>query len=313
MAGKTNKEQYDTANTRRTQALNDELASTSKAGEITGNVLSGLKERALGAMGKNSEQQSAIAKARQESEQGSRTQKLSTFQAALEARGMDPKGAETQNLMSQFGDNVNYGTALDEVRAKYESGNTENANMMYDALKGQAGMMTNQSAGNARSAYNRDSQSTFDAYTARRNELEGNVAKTKAEQGASELNTYLTLKKESDQRKAEEAQAKLENAVAMGKLSSDNYFKEAGLGIDRERLSQGAERLSQGATKLNQSEQNMLHKWKMDTDKLTLEKRKQYVKEKIAGLTPEEKKRVYKYYNPKTGKITSSTSGQIYH
>ena len=121
------------------------------------------------------------------------------------------------------------------------------------------------------------------------------------------------MKKEKEQAEAERRQFELESATAQqrfalesqmagAKFDADNYFREANLGIDREKVSQSAERLrqanrklGQGDRALDQKEADLLDKWQNNSKKMTLAKRKQYVDEKIAGLTPGKRKAAKAY------------------
>lgn len=260
---KNNLSNYEDWVKQRQASYASEVASNTTAGSIVQNVLLGLKGKAM--EGWNAQEAARVATQAvvKAANQATNQKALADFQAQMEARGISAGGTRDQ-MEAGFAKQLGFADELDAIRNTLNQKTQNTREEMSNAYVGQAANATTMAQGNAAARAAADMNQQYSEFNQRRQTLDTAAAKTALDKGSAELNTYLTLKREAEQRKAEQQQAQLEAAVAMGKQSSADYFREAELGLDT---------------------QKFLHTVQRDTDRLTLDTRKQDAKEKIAGIT----------------------------
>lgn len=271
-----NRSNYEDWLAKRQESLKNELASNVTAGSIVQNVLLGLKSKAMASYDAQQQAREATQAVVRENTQANNQQALLNFEQEMQSRGIQ-KGEQRNQMEAAFNKQLSFSDELNNIRNELEKTTQTNREEMSNAYVGQAAnaQTTAQTGAQARASEEMNEQ--YSAYNERRQTLDTAAAKAKLDKESSYLNTFLTLKREAEQRKAEAAQAKLEAAVAMGKQSSSDYFREADLQLDT---------------------QKFLHGVQMDEKNLTLNTRKQDAKEKMGGLKPPPKPKKYTFTSP---------------
>jgi hypothetical protein len=220
----------------------------------------------------------------------------------MKSRGLEPSqvAAMTANMKTD----QDFTSQLDAINRKSSADTELAAGTAMGTLATQAQMANFNAQANARGNAQRDFNTQYNNTLTENEKIAAELAKTKLDKGNSQLNTYLTLKKEYQQRKAEEAQSRLEAAVAMGKQASSDYFKEAKLGLDTAKFDYTK---TKGDREFNLKQQDALNKWKVQADKGILDKAKFQAYLKKNGITLDElPKGMQKYALPTTVKRGST-------
>lgn len=235
MGEQSNTTNYEQAKATRAAALAAELASNKTAGEITSNTVAGLKGQALAQFAKDKATQDALSAARTNQENAVNTDALTTFQEQLKARGLEGT-PQAEALTANMKDRQGFAQGLDSIRENASTSAEQRARQLYDMTNVNVLGQTNRAQAQAQAKANSDQMGAYGTYASKAAELAGTKAKTALDQGSTAANTALTLRKEAALRKQEKAQLALErhvaglkNAQEMAKVSSSNYFKEAGL------------------------------------------------------------------------------------
>jgi hypothetical protein len=309
-----NSRQYEEYIPQRQESLAKQIGSDQLASQITQNTIGGLKGEAMEEFKRAAAASEATRQLRNQTKSGINSNALSNYEAEMRARGLDP--ALTEQMKSNFQTQQGFSDDLDNINRDYATGTQQRAGSVYDTLKMQAAMRGNSAESNARAQAQEDFTEKYNSYTTTRDELNGQLAELKKNRGSSYLNTYLTLKKEAEQRKAEMAQSQLEAAVSMGKQASADYFRQADLDL---KTSKAASENSRANAKLDLDKQKFLDSVQRGVDRKTIDWAKVYLDAKKKGieLPPEfasqalaahKKKRKYTYYDPRSGTTSSSYS-----
>lgn len=226
--------QYDRFTKDRQDSLARQIGSDRQTGEITGNVITGLRGESIGALDKAIAARNAATSARNETIQAQNSEALSNFEAEMKARGLDAGAVEglKQGMATQQG----YRGRLSEIEAQGAEDQKSAAGRLYDVLSSQNETSKLNAEARAKAAAQADFSKQYGDYLTKDEALAADLAKAKKDRGSSYLNTYMTLKKEYQQRKAEEAANKLSAAVSMGKQASSDYFKQARLDLDTQKF-----------------------------------------------------------------------------
>lgn len=265
----SNINQYNRYVNDRKASLNNELGSNDQTGQIVQNAIAGRKANALANAKAEYDRSELVRQTREQAVQATNTNALTNYEALMKSRGIDPTQVESMkaNLATQLG----FSQRLDEINRKDEAATVAEAGTAMDTLATQAQMANFNAQANARGRAQTDFNMQYNNTLTQNEKIAAELAKTKLDKGSAELNTYLTLKKEYQQRKAEEAQARLEAAVAMGKQASSDYFKEAKLQLDTRKVDNAQANADRNFTL---KQQEALNKWKVQADKGILDKAK---------------------------------------
>jgi hypothetical protein len=299
---RNNINQYNRYTTERKNSLNSEIGSNNQTGQIVENAIAGRKGQIIAASRDNYAKQELSRAARDQAVQAENTNALTNYEALMKSRGLDPSQAAemTQNLKTTQG----YSAKLDEINRTSAADTEAAAGTAMDTLATQAQMANFNAQSNARGAAQRDFNTQYATTLTENEKIAAELAKTKLDKGNANLNTYLTLKKEYQQRKAEEAQMRLEAAVSMGKQASSDYFREAKLGLDTAKFQYSK---SKGDREFGLKQQEALNKWKVQADKGTLDQAKFHAYLKKNGITLSDLPKSLKKYATKI-KITSPSN-----
>lgn len=220
----TNRRQYDEYVTQRQEALGKQLGSDRLATEITGNVVSGLKGQSMAEFDRVKQQNDAARQLRDQATSAANSNALANYEAEMKARGIsEPQAAAMKaNLETQQG----YTQGLDAIDRSYQDRNQLVAGQTFDTQKIRAQQLGNVFEANARATATSDFNEKYNTYVEKRDALAAEISKAKLDRGATYLNTYLTMKKEAQQRAAEKAANQLSASVAMGKQASSDYFDQ---------------------------------------------------------------------------------------
>jgi hypothetical protein len=291
---KSNINQYNRYTTERKTSLNSEIGSNSQTGQIVQNAIAGRKGLVIAKAKEEYQKQELSRAARDQAVQAENTNALTNYEALMRARGLEPTQSAdmANNLKTQQG----YSQRLDEINRKSSSDTEAAAGTAMDTLATQAQMANFNAQANARANAQRDFNSQYANTLTENEKISAELAKTKLDKGNANLNTYLTLKKEYQQRKAEEAQMRLEAAVSMGKQASSDYFKEAKLGLDTAKFDYSK---TKGDRDYKLKEQEALNKWKVQADKGTLDQAKFHAYLKKNGITLSDLPKALKKYATK--------------
>lgn len=276
----SNINQYNRFTTERKTSLDSEIGSNNQTGQIVQNAIAGRKGQAIAAAKEEFQKQEMARSLRDQAVQAENTNALSNYEALMKSRGLEP--SQVAEMSANFKTTQDFTGQLDAINRKSSNDTELAAGTAMDTLATQAQMANFNAQANARGNAQRDFNTQYNNTLTENEKVAAELAKTKLDKGSSQLNTYLTLKKEYQQRKAEEAQSRLEAAVAMGKQASSDYFKEANLGLA---TTKAANAQSNADRNFGLKQQEALNKWKVQADKGTLDQAKFHAFLKKNGIT----------------------------
>lgn len=231
----TNTELYNNASTQRRQAIDREIGSIQASGATA--------QKRLGDLGTSSASmyQKSIADSQSNSQalldkvNTNNTNMLSSLQASMKERGVENVG-DYSNLQGNLGKQNELFAALGNNQRNALELQQGLADQQIKGQQASSTMLDTTAQSGARGAAQTNFDKLYTDWLTKQGELDTAQAKTMLEKGDYTNQTYLTLKKEAALRKQEKAQLALEmhvaglkNAQEMAKVSSSDYFKEAGL------------------------------------------------------------------------------------
>jgi hypothetical protein len=237
----SNRNQYNRFVEDRGNSLKGELGSNNQTGQIVLNAIQGRKANAIAAAKASAEKQDLARSIRDKAVEAENTNALSNYEALLKARGMDP--SQTAAMAENYKTGQGFSAQLDAINRKDTADSEAAAGTAMDTMASQAQMANFTAQAQARANAQKDYSSNYQTHMTEDEKLAAELAKTKLEKGSSRLNTYLTLKKETAQRKAEEAQARLAAGVSMSKQASSDYFKELAANQNQQKIDISAEKV----------------------------------------------------------------------
>lgn len=233
-----NRNQYDSYTKQRQESLSRQLGSDQQTNSIVGNTITGRKGEALGALSESIKKAELTKGVRDQVIQAQNANALSNYEAEMAARGLSTD--QVEGMKANQAKSNDFRSQLDSIQAESANSAAKRTGSVYDILATQNAQAGTSAAAGARAQAQSDLTNQFNQYTSKDSELAAESAKLKKDRGSSRLNTYMTLKKEHQQRKAEKAQLALEQHIAglknsqeMAKVASSDYFKEAGLQLKR--------------------------------------------------------------------------------
>lgn len=307
----TNRRQYDEYAVQRQESLGKQIASDRVATEITGNVISGLKGQAMEGYARSNANNDAARQLRDQATSAANSNALANYEAEMKARGITaPQAAAMKgNLETQQG----FTKGVDAIEQSYQGANQKIAEQTFDTQKIRSAQLGNVFEANAKATATQDFNEKYNTYTQKRDDYAAEIAKAKLDRGATYLNTYMTLKKEAQQRAAEKAASQLSAAVAQGKQASSDYFRQLGADQAQQRIDISKQGASLNQDKFLASLQKDVYNGKISGVKAVASLNKQGMPvpqwlNDIIAAKPESAKKNYKYYDPRKGTYTTSRS-----
>lgn len=234
MNSATNTRGYNEWTKQRQGSLAKQIGSDRLATEITGNVVTGLKGQAMGEFDRSAANNQAARDIRDASNQARNSNALTNYEAEMKARGIsaDQQAAMSANFKTQ----QDLTSGLDAIDRSYQDNIKKSAGQLYDMAGIQTKQFGNAFESNARAEAQANFNEHYNSYVEKRDTIAADLAKAKKDKGAAYLNTYMTLKKEAEQRAAEKAAAKLSAQVSMAKQASSDYFRSVSADQAQQRI-----------------------------------------------------------------------------